>query len=156
MTRIDWAKPAVAAILLGLAVLSWWLPRSFAPTAGVAEAPRKHEPDYVVDNFTAVAVDARGQKQYELSARHLVHYADDGSSELEEPYLIQYREGMAPTHSRARKGLLPDGGAYIELTGDVHVARGRDPLGAAAEIRTDKMRVELEQPAAKRQDRDKR
>lgn len=155
MTRIDWAKPAVAAILLGLAVLSWWLPRSFAPTAGVAEPSRKHEPDYTVDNFTAVAVDARGQKQYELSARRLVHYSDDGSSELEEPYLIQYREGMAPTHSRARKGFLPDGGAYIELTGEVHVARGRDPLGAAADIRTDKMRVELEQPPTKRQERDK-
>jgi lipopolysaccharide export system protein LptC len=156
VARIDWAKPAVAAILLGLAALSWWLPRSFTPTAGVAEQTRKHEPDYTVDNFTAVAVDAQGQKQYELSARQLVHYADDGSSELEEPYLIQYREGMAPTHSRARKGFLPDGSAYILLTGDVHVARGRDPLGAAADIRTDKMRVELEQSVVKQQDRDKR
>lgn len=149
MTRIDWAKPAVAAILVGLAVLSWWLPRSFAPTVGVGEPSRLHEPDYTVDNFTAIAVDARGRKQYELSARHLVHYPDDGSSELEEPYLIQYRDGMAPTHSRARKGFLPDGGAYIELSGDVHVARGRDPRGAAAEIRTDRMRVELEQSVVK-------
>jgi hypothetical protein len=63
---------------------------------------------------------------------------------------------MAPTHSRARKGFLPDGSTYILLTGDVHVARGRDPHGAAADIRTDKLRVELEPSVVKQQDRDKR
>jgi lipopolysaccharide export system protein LptC len=57
---------------------------------------------------------------------------------------------MAPTHYRARQGWIPGDGSHIVLTGDVHVARGRDPQGAAADIRSDTMRVELEKPATQR------
>ncbi len=150
MARFDWSKLAIAAALLTIAALSWWLPRSFTP-GETARAPlARHEPDYTAENITTVAVDARGVKLYELSARRVTHFPDDDSTELEEPYLIQYRAGLAPTHTRARRGRIPGDSRDILLSGDVHMARGRDPQGAAAEIRTDSMRMQLEEPPTKR------
>jgi lipopolysaccharide export system protein LptC len=150
MARLDWSKLAIAAALLTVAALSWWLPRSFTPGETTRAPVARHEPDYTAENFTTVAVDAQGVKLYELSARRVLHFPDDDSTELEEPYLIQYRPGLAPTHTRARRGRIPADSRDILLTGEVHAARGRDPQGAAAEIRADSMRVQLEERPTKR------
>jgi hypothetical protein len=51
---------AVAAVLLGLAAVIWWLPNALVPRGSGIEAERRHEPDYTIENFTAIAMDASG------------------------------------------------------------------------------------------------
>ena len=141
---LDGKRLAIAATLLLLATASWWLTR----TVGVPERPfdgrARHDPDYTIENFEATVMNERGRRRYTLSAAFLVHYGDDGSSDLTQPYLIQYREGLAPLHTRADKGWMPKDRSEILMSGNVVSAQGRDPRGPGGEIRTDSMKVLLD------------
>jgi lipopolysaccharide export system protein LptC len=133
---------AVAA-LAGLAGASWWLSRE-ATLPAVSRPVARHEPDYIVERFTATVMDETGRPRYRLSAERLVRFADDGSHELEKPHLVQYGNGV-PTHTRAARGWMPADRSVIEMRGSVRMARGQDPKGGAGgEIRADTMRIRLD------------
>jgi lipopolysaccharide export system protein LptC len=85
-----------------------------------------------------------GRRRYILAATRMVHYGDDGSSDLEQPYLIQYRGNLTPIHTRADKGRIPKEGNQILMSGNVVSAQGRDPRGAGGEIRADSMKILLD------------
>lgn len=146
---LDARKLAVAGVLLAAAALSWWLARTGSLPLPQVAAPVPHEPEIIIERFSATAMNERGEPRYRLSAARLVRYRDDGSHELDTPYLIQYGEG-APVHTRARRGWMPADKRLIDMRGDVLVARGRDPKvadGAAAgeiEVRAESMRIRLD------------
>lgn len=141
---LDAKRLAIFATLLLLATGSWWLTRTVAVPEKTFDGKLRHDPDYTIENFNATVMNERGQRRYTLSAVQLVHYGDDGSSELEQPYLIQYREGSEPIHTRADKGWMPKNRSEILLQGNAISARGRDPRGAGGEIRVDKMKILLD------------
>lgn len=140
---LDTRKLVLALLLAVGAALSWWAARRLsAPEAPAAASPR-HEADYTIDDFVVTVLSEQGQPRYVLRAARLVHFADDGSSELDQPYLIEYGEG-APQHTRADHGRMPKDRQTIDLSGNVHAARGRDPKGAGGEIRAQRMHVQLD------------
>jgi lipopolysaccharide export system protein LptC len=141
---LDAKRLAIAATLLLLATGSWWLTRTVAVPEKTFDGKLRHDPDYTIENFHTTVMDERGQRRYTLSAVHLIHYGDDGSSELEQPYLVQYHEGSAPIHTRADKGWMPRDKSEILLQGNAISARGRDPRSAGGEIRVDKMKILLD------------
>jgi lipopolysaccharide export system protein LptC len=141
---LDAKRLAIAATLLLLATGSWWLTRTVTVPEKTFDGKLRHDPDYTIENFSATVMDERGRRRYTLSAAHLIHYGDDGSSELEQPYLIQYREGSVPIHTRADKGWMPQDKSEILLQGNAVSARGRDPRSAGGEIRVDKMKILLD------------
>lgn len=141
---LDAKRVAIAATLLLLATGSWWLTRTVTVTEKPFDGKLRHDPDYTIENFSATVMDAQGRRRYVLSATRLVHYGDDGSSDLEQPYLIQYRQDSVPVHTRADKGWMPKDRDEILLQGNAVSARGRDPRGAGGEIRADKMKILLD------------
>lgn len=142
--KLDARKLAIAVVLIACAAASWWLVRLTEQSDFVFTGKERHDPDFVIENFYAVVMTAGGKPQYELRSKRLVHYGDDGSSEVELPYVIQYTPGRAPTHARAQKGYVPQETTYIRLTGDVHVAQGRDPRSAGADIRVQTLTLKLD------------
>ena len=42
-----------------------------------------HDPDYYIENFTAVGMDIDGNRQYVLEAERMVHFPDDDTSLLD-------------------------------------------------------------------------
>ena len=141
---LDAKRLAIAATLLLLAIGSWWLTRTVTVPDKVFDGKLRHDPDYTIENFSVTVMGERGQRRYTLSAVHLIHYGDDGSSDLEQPYLIQYREGSAPIHTRADKGWMPKDAGEILLEGNAVSARGSAPGNAGGEIRVDKMKILLD------------
>jgi lipopolysaccharide export system protein LptC len=141
---LDAKRLAITAALLLLAIGSWWLTRTVTVPDKVFDGKSRHDPDYTIENFSVTVMGERGQRRYTLSAVHLIHYGDDGSSNLEQPYLIQYREGSVPIHTRADKGWMPKDTREILLEGNAVSARGRDPRGAGGEIRVDRMKILLD------------
>lgn len=139
--------PEVRRLVLGIVLVllaagTWWLAR---PPA-VPEVPpieTREGPDDIIENFTATVMNERGEPQYVLQAVRLMRFPDDGRSELDQPYLVQYGEGT-PVHTRARRGLMPADRHWIRLTGDVLSTRGRDPRHAGGEIRAEEMLIELD------------
>jgi lipopolysaccharide export system protein LptC len=135
---------AIAAVLVVLVALSWWLPNALTPRGGLLDSENRHEPDYAIENFTATEMNAQGQRKHELRAARLVHYADDDSADLTQPYLIQYPPDAAPVHTRADRGRILPNGKEILMQDNVRVTRGASGTDPAGEVQTREMRVILE------------
>ncbi len=143
MTR-HFNRLAIVAVLAVLAALSWWLPNALTPRSGLFDSDSRHEPDYIIENFTATEMNAQGQRKHELRAAKLLHYADDDSADLMQPYLIQFPPDAAPVHTRADRGRVSPDGKVILMQGNVRVTRGTSGADPAGEIQTREMRVILE------------
>jgi lipopolysaccharide export system protein LptC len=141
---LDAKRITIAAALLLLATGSWWLTRTVSTPQKQTDYALRHDPDYTIENFNATVMNAAGHRRYSLSAALLVHYGDDGSSELTQPYLIPYQDGRSPVHTRADTGWMPRDRNEIIMSGNVESAQGRDPRGAGGEIHTDRMKILLD------------
>lgn len=135
---------AIIGGLLALAALSWWLPMRLAGVGPAPDTETRHEPDYTIENFTAIAMDAIGWRKHELRAARLEHFPDDDTVELEKPYLIQYAPDGPPTHTRADHGTASPDGKEILMQGNVRVTRGSGPGQPAGQVVTQEMRVILQ------------
>ena len=135
---------ALVAVLVALAALAWWLPNALTPRDNLFDSESRHDPDYIIDNFTATEMNAQGQRKHELRAVKLVHYADDDSADLTQPYLIQFPPDAAPVHTRADRGWVSPDGKEILMQGNVRVTRGASGTDPAGEVQTREMRVILE------------
>ncbi len=148
--KLNLRHVGMAMTLLVLAFTSWWLSRIGTGHEIEFTGKQRHDPDYIVENFYNTVMTPQGRPEYELRGKRLVHYGDDGSSTVEQPYLIQYVPDQAPTHARAKEGYLPEDTSYIRLTGDVNVTRGRDPRSAGGEIRAETMTLQLDKSRTKK------
>ena len=105
-----------------------------------------HDPDYYIENFTAVGMDTEGNRQYVLEAERMVHFPDDDTALLDKPHVIQYEVDRAPTHIYSETGWISANGDELILTGNVRVIRGRDSTGSGGVTTTDKLTVVLKEP----------
>src|SRR3970040_526226 len=115
---LDTKLVAFAAALLLLAAGSWWPTRTVGTPEKAFDGKARHDPDYTIENFDATVMNEAGYRRYLLSAVRVIHYGDDGSSDLEQPYLIQYRRELAPVHTRADKGWMPKDNREILMSGN--------------------------------------
>lgn len=134
----------IATVLAVLAALAWWLPNALTPRGNLFESEGRHEPDYIIENFTATEMNAQGQRKHELRATKLVHYYDDDSADLTRPHLVQFAPNTEPVHTRADRGRILPNGKVILMQGNVRVTRGASAADPAGEVRTEEMRVTLE------------
>ena len=141
---LDAKRLAIAVSLLLLAAGSWWLTRTVSAPEKTFDGKLRHDPDYTIENFSVTVMDDRGRRRYTLSAVHLTHYGDDGSSALKQPYLVQFREGTPPVHTRADTGWMPRDRSEIVLEGNAISSRGRDPRSAGIDVRVDRMKILLD------------
>ena len=105
-----------------------------------------HDPDYYIENFTAVGMDTDGNRQYVLEAERMVHFPDDDTSLLDKPHVIQYESERSPTHIYSETGWISADGDEVILTGNVRVIRGRDSTGSGGVTTTDKLNIVLKEP----------
>ena len=111
------------ALAAGLAALSMWLERMVqAPAVGQPNS-LEHDPDFIVERFTATNLDKAGRPESRLSARRMTHYPDDETTELEEPRLVQFREQGPPVRISAERGTVTKDGEEVRLYGNVLVVR---------------------------------
>ena len=109
-------------LLIGLAGLSFWLERAVQEQEGEARE-EQNDPDFIVENFTAMNMDKNGIASSTLKARRMKHYPETETSELEKPFLVQLRESGPPVHISADRGLIAGTGEEVRLYGNVVVAR---------------------------------
>jgi lipopolysaccharide export system protein LptC len=136
-----------------LGLLSVWLQFGIIEQQSVErfDGDERHDPDYYMENFTAIGMDKGGKRKYVLEAERMVHYPDDDTALLDNPHIIQYEPGLAPRHSYSESGWMGPDGNEVLLTGNVRVVQGRAPEDSEAEntgggvLTTDKLRVLLDQ-----------
>jgi len=134
------------AVITALVGLSLWLQFGIIDTPSIAvDEEETHDPDYYIENFTAIGMDDEGNRKYILEAERLVHYPDDDTALLDNPHIIQYEPGQAPRHTYAESGWVSSDGDEVLLTGNVRVIQGQGDEDAGGVMTTDKLKLLLKQ-----------
>ncbi len=121
------------ALVAGLAGLTMWLERAVQAPAGSRPNPLEHDPDFIVERFTATNLGKAGRPESQLTAARMVHFPDDSTTELEEPRLAQFRESEPPVRISAERGTVSKDGEEVRLYGNVVV--WREPTKTRPELR---------------------
>ncbi len=130
----------LAALTL-LVALTLWLNQLVQPQAARADGSRRHDPDLMVDDFNARALDLEGRVQYTLAARKMIHYPDDDSALLETVALEAFEPKQPKMSVTADRGRLEEGGERVTIEGNVVIIREGDERIEALRIMTDKLLV---------------
>lgn len=141
---LDAKRAALALLLVAAAAGTWWLARSLTAAPATFDGHLRHDPDYIVENFVATAMDEHGRLRYTLTAPRLIHYGDDESADIQRPHLVKYRPDAPPVHTRAEHGWIPKDRDVIVMTGNVRVSRARGARSPGSTQYFDRMRVRLD------------
>ncbi len=115
-----WFPVALLAVITGL---TFWLNNLVQPPDLPHEGKMRHDPDYIVENFSATRIGEDGMPRYTLSARRMMHYPDDDSTQLETPHFVHYSREHAPIVATSRTALVSSNGEKIHMQDDVKVVR---------------------------------
>src|SRR5450830_85579 len=111
------------AVLGLLALVTFWIDRTVQPPVIKLDGSKRHDPDYVLNNFNTVKTGINGSVQYILAATEMRHYPDDDSTYLERPHLTQYSVDKPYTQIDSQRGTVSSNGEIIEFMDNVKVVR---------------------------------
>jgi len=124
------------ALMLALAGLTFWLERMVREEEGPHPSLRRHDPDYIVEKLNYVRYDPRGRVVSTLAAAKMLHYPDDGSTELTAPRVVQSRPNEPRMTLTADRGALSQDGEEVFLYDNVLMVREAGPGAPESRMRT--------------------
>ena len=127
-------------LMLVLAALTFYLDRA-VNEEDTHPALRRHDPDYLVVNFTTTSYNGAGFAESSLSAEKMVHYPDDDTTELTAPRVVQTKPDQPKVTVRADRGKLSRDGEDIFLYDNVVLEREAGTGKAAARLTTEYLQV---------------
>jgi lipopolysaccharide export system protein LptC len=133
--RLAAARLYPLLLMVALALLSFWLERAVREEEPHSSL-RRHDPDYIVDNFRVQVYGPEGTVESSLTARKMVHYPDDDSTELALPRLVETKPGKPRTDVSALRGALSQDGEEVFLYDDVLLRREASAARPALRIET--------------------
>ena len=129
------------ALLLIVAAVTVWLDRQVQPPDRGRDGKARHDPDYVVDGFSATRFGPDGTARYTLSARRMVHYPDDDTTFLETPKLVSFANRSAVVTTTSKTALLSGDGENAYLIDDVILIRSAYADKAELKVETSYLHV---------------
>jgi lipopolysaccharide export system protein LptC len=122
-------------LVLTLALLTFWLER-LTREETAAPAPRRHDPDFIVEGFLLTEFGVDGKPVTTLAAAKMTHYPDDGSTELLAPRAVQTRADEPRLRLSADRGTLTQDGDELLLFDNVLLVRDNATGGEESRLRT--------------------
>ena len=119
--RLSTARLFPLALMFSLALLTFYLERTVRDDSA-AGAQRRHDPDYLVANFTTTTY-RNGAAESILSAAKMVHFPDDDTTELTAPRVVQSKPKEPRITVSAERGLLSRSGEELFLYDNVQLVR---------------------------------
>lgn len=111
------------ALLILLAVLTFWLDRAVQLPTLARDGSSRHDPDYIVENFSATRMGLDGAPRYTLSAKRMLHYPDDDTTHLEQPRFVSTESAKPVLRAKADQATLSSNGENVYLSGNVIMQR---------------------------------
>lgn len=128
--------------VLGMLVaLTWWLDQLVQPEGARGDATKRHDPDLIVENFSARKFGEDGRTLYTLVARKMVHYPDDDSAQLERIGFEAYEPRQPRVSIASDRGRLLEGGDKVWFEGNVVLVREADGKYESSRLTTDRLLV---------------
>lgn len=120
---------------------SFWLLQMVTQQEQVTQLGRTNEPDYIIDNFSFVRMNEKGQPRYVVSGDRLTHRPVDDISFVDKPVM----QGLTVNHPRttitADRGRILHEKDQIDLFGNVDVERPGSGHSKPFSITTQEMTV---------------
>ena len=129
------------ALMFALALLTFWLERAVREE-GPRSTLRRHDPDYLLTNFTTTSYNRDGAAESRLSAAKMIHFPDDDSTELIAPRVVQTRPGEPRITVSAERGAISRGGDEIFFYDNVLLVREAAKNRPEARMMTSFLQVE--------------
>lgn len=109
--------------LLGLLGVTYWLNQQVQPEPAKPDSRKRHDPDAIMENFSAVKLNEQGSPRLIMAANKMQHYPDDDSTTLEVPRLTSLSADRPAVHAVARHGTVSSQGDEVFLHEEVEVLR---------------------------------
>jgi len=111
------------ALLMLLALLTFWINRSVQAPVTKLDGSSRHDPDYIMSNFVTTQTDINGDLRYKLAAVEMRHFPDDDATELQRPRYTQFAVGKPYTEVQGLRGFVSTDGEEVKLVDNVKVTR---------------------------------
>jgi lipopolysaccharide export system protein LptC len=134
--------------LLALLAFVYWLDKQVQQEVALAINNQRHDPDGIMDNFSAIKMDIQGVPRELLLAKQLRHYPDHDTTELDRPKLTMLNVAHPPVHVNSVSGMVSSSGDEVVFKGDVVVMREPEGDQSAMTLRTEYLRVLPNQDSA--------
>jgi lipopolysaccharide export system protein LptC len=121
LSRVRYWLPLLP--LLGLLAAVYWLNQQAQPGPAKTDTGPRHDPDAIVENFSATKMNELGVPSFIMAAKMMLHYPDDDSTMLEEPHISMLSAEHPTILANARHGAISSNGDEIMLRDDVEVLR---------------------------------
>jgi lipopolysaccharide export system protein LptC len=123
-------------LLVGaLAALTFWLQRISEGPAGDRSGRHRHDPDFIIDQFSVRSFGSAGTLQHTMNATRMLHYPDDDTTTVVAPRLVFH--ATPPTRLSAEQALLSKDAKEVTLERNVRLVRGGEggslPIEATSE-----------------------
>lgn len=109
--------------LLGLLGVTYWLNQQVQPEPAKPDSSKRHDPDAIMENFSAIKLNEQGSPRLIIAANRMRHYPDDDSTTLEVPRLTSLSADRPAIHTIARRGTVSSQGDEVSLHDEVEVLR---------------------------------
>lgn len=134
--------------LLLLLAATYWLNQKVQPVPPKPDDSKRHDPDFIVDNFAATSLNEQGLPRFMMSAKKMVHYPDDDSTHLEAPQLKSYFADQPTIAAYAKTGEISSKGKDVYLRDDVRLIRAASATQSEMTFSTDYLHVIPDQDLA--------
>ncbi len=134
--------------LLGLLGATYWLNQQVQPESAKQDSNKRHDPDAIIENFSAIKLDKQGMPHFMMTARKMQHYPDDDSTMLEVPRLTALSVDHPATHAIAKRGIISSKGDEVFLHDDVGVLREADAQQDELTLQTEYLHIIPDQDMA--------
>lgn len=135
----------VIMLLLALTILSTWILYKVSQVSTGPIGNAANAPDYFMQDFTTLAMNASGNPDYRLHGVYMAHYPASDTTEILKPSIDFLRPDRPATHVIADRGWLTSANEVVLLNGNVELTE-RDRSGnPIMQVATAKARVLIDQ-----------
>ena len=134
--------------LIGLLGVTYWLNQQAQPEQAVPDSSKRHDPDAIVENFSATRLNELGLPSFIMAAKKMLHYPDDDSTSLEEPRITMLSAGQPAIHAIAKRATISSKGDEVFLRDDVEVQREASERQDSFKLQTQYLRIVPDQNLA--------
>jgi len=119
-------RPTALFPVLLLALLTgatFWLDYVVEQSGPAARRQLRHDPDFVIENFTITSMGADGKPASRLAADRMTHYPVEKLTEVGALQLMQTSQDAPPVHISADRATVSENGDELRLYDNVVVVR---------------------------------
>ncbi|MFM9913014.1 MAG: LPS export ABC transporter periplasmic protein LptC [Methylophilaceae bacterium] len=135
-------------LLALLTALTFWIDKIAEPLAAKRDGSNRHDPDYIVNNFSTLRTNGFGNPRYRLEGTEMRHYPDDDSTDLTKPRFSMYSLKKPTTQILADRGQVSANGENVYFMDNVKVVRAATQRKAEMTLVTDYLHIIPDQDLA--------